>query len=85
MFARSAAAYEWLSRQLTVERLRALLPETADLRIDRYDLPNLWSVNFVIHDLLEEGVAASSRIDSQAKSLGEWLRGGVVDVPVDLL
>jgi hypothetical protein len=56
-----------------------------DLRIDRYDLPNLRSINFVIHDLLEEGVAASSRIDSQAKSLGEWLRARVVDVPVDLL
>jgi len=85
VFARSAAAYGWLSGQLTVERLRALLPETVDLRIDRYDLPNLWSINFVIHDLLEEGVAASSRIDSQAKSLGEWLRARVVDVPVDLL
>ncbi len=85
VFARSAEAYEWLAGELTVERLRVLLPETADLRIDRYDLPNLWSLNFVIHDLLEEGVAASSRIDGQAKSLGEWLRARVVDVPTALL
>ena len=34
---------------------------------------------------LEEGVAASSRIDAQAKSLGEWLRARHVDVPVDVL
>jgi len=85
VFTRSAEAYEWMAGQLTVDRLRELLPETADLHIDRYDLPNLWSLNFVIHDLLEEGVAASSRIDGQAKSLGEWLRARVVDVPVDLL
>jgi len=85
VFARSAEAYEWLAGQLTVPRLRELLPETADLRIDRFDLANLWSLNFVIHDLLEEGVAASTRIDGQAKSLGEWLRARVVDVPVDLL
>ncbi len=85
VFARSAEAYEWLAGQLTVARLRELLPETTDLKIDRYDLSNLWSLNFVIHDLLEEGVAASSRIDGQAKSLGEWLRARVVDVPVDLL
>ena len=85
VFARSAAAFDWLAAELTVERLRALLPETADLPIARYDFPNLWSLNFVIHDLLEEGVAASSRIDAQAKSLGEWLRARVVDVPVALL
>ena len=35
--------------------------------------------------LLEEGVAASSRQDAQAKSLGEWLRARVVDVPSALL
>ncbi len=85
VFARSAGAYDWVAGQLTVDRLRELLPETAGLRVDRYDLPNLWSLNFVIHDLLEEGVAASSRIDAQAKSLGEWLRARVVDVPVGLL
>jgi hypothetical protein len=85
VFARSAEAFDWLAGELTVERLRTLLPETAELRIDRYDLPNLWSLNFVIHDLLEEGVAASSRIDGQAKSLGEWLRARVVDVPTGLL
>ena len=85
VFARTAEAYEWLAGQLSVERLRELLPETAGLRIDRYDLPNLWSLNFVVHDLLEEGVAASSRIDAQAKSLGEWLRARVVDIPADLL
>lgn len=85
VFARSAEGYEWVAGLLTVDRLRELLPETADLRIDRFDLPNLWSLNFVIHDLLEEGVAASSRIDAQAKSLGEWLRARVVDVPVGLL
>ena len=36
-------------------------------------------------DLLEEGVAASTRQDGQAKSLGEWLRSRVVDVPEALL
>jgi hypothetical protein len=85
VFARNAEAYDWLSGQLTVDRLSELLPETAHLQVERFDLPNLWSLNFVIHDLLEEGVAASSRIDAQAKSLGEWLRARVVDVPAELL
>ncbi|MDJ0770043.1 MAG: DUF1446 domain-containing protein [Ilumatobacter sp.] len=85
VFARSAEAYEWMAGFLTAERLQSLLPETAELAVDRHLLPNLWSINFVVHDLLEEGVAASTRIDGQAKSLGEWLRARVVEVPAALL
>jgi hypothetical protein len=85
VFARTDAAFEWLSGFLTVDRLRALLPETADLAVERHRLPALRSLNFVIHGLLQEGVAASTRQDAQAKSLGEWLRARVVDIPAALL
>ena len=51
----------------------------------RYRLPGLRSLNFLIHGLLEEGVAASTRQDGQAKSLGEWLRARHVDLPEALL
>ena len=85
VFACSAAAFEWLDRFLTVQRLRELLPEAAPLTVHRYRLPNIWSLNFVIRGLLGEGVASSSRQDPQAKSLGEWLRARIVDVPAELL
>lgn len=85
VFVRSDEAWAWLDGFLTVDRLRSLLPEAAGLAIDRHPLPNLRSVNFVVHGLLEEGVAASTRNDAQAKSLGEWLRARVVDIPRSLL
>jgi len=85
VFARTPEAWAWLDRFLTVERLRELLPEAADLDIERHPLPNLLSVNFVLRGILGEGVAASTRQDGQAKSLGEWLRARVVDVPAPLL
>jgi hypothetical protein len=85
VFARSDEAWAWLDEFLTVEQLRALLPEVAKLTVDRYRLPAIRSLNFVIHGLLEEGVAASTRQDAQAKSLGEWLRARVVDLPEALL
>ena len=85
IFARSDAAWAWLDSFLTVERLRELLPETNDLAVERYRLGALRSLNFVIHDLLQEGVAASTRQDAQAKGLGEWLRSRVVDLPASLL
>jgi hypothetical protein len=85
LFARSAAAYAWLEQFLTLERLAELMPEAAGLEIRRYPLPNLWSINVVVVGLLEEGVAASSRQDGQAKSLGEYLRAKHADVPRALL
>ena len=85
VFARSADAFEWIDGFLSIQRLGDLLPEAAPLRVDRHRLPNIWSLNFVIHGLLGDGVAASDRQDPQAKSLGEWLRARVVEVPEELL
>jgi hypothetical protein len=85
VFARSDEAWAWLDDFLTTERLRSLLPEVAQFNVDRIRLPALRSLNFVIHGILEEGVAAATRQDGQAKSLGEWLRARVVDIPESLL
>ena len=75
----------WLLETLTVERVKELLPEAADLEVEVFELANLGGVNVLIHGLLGEGVAASSRFDPQAKALGEWLRSRHVDVPEALL
>ena len=85
VYARNEAGWAWLDRSLTVDRLRELLPETAELAIDRYRYPNLRALNFVIHGLLQEGVAASTRQDAQAKAVGEWLRARVVAAPSSCL
>jgi hypothetical protein len=85
VFARTDDAYSWLAQHLTVERLQELLPEAAGLPVERFELPNIWSLNFVIHGLLQEGVAASTRQDGQAKGLGEWLRARIVDLPLQLV
>ena len=42
-----------------MDELRTLLPGTGSLDIDRYELPNLRALNFVVHGLLGAGVAAS--------------------------
>ena len=78
-------AYDWLTDYLTMERLRELLPETESLRVERYELPTLRAVNFVIVGLLGEGVASSVRLDPQAKGLGEFVRSRLVDVPTRLI
>lgn len=83
---RDDAGYAWACEHLTVERLRGLLgPEAAQLRVKRFDLPNLRALNVVVHGLLGEGVASSARPDPQAKGLGEYLRSRIVDIPQSLL
>ena len=86
VFARTDEAWAWLDGFLTVDRLRALLPETADLAVDRHRLPAPALAQ------LRDPRAARRRAwrrrparTRQAKSLGEWLRARVVDVPAALL
>jgi hypothetical protein len=81
VWARDDAAGAFLQDWLTIERLVALCPDFAPFPIERHPLPNLRAINFVIRGLLGEGVAASSRIDPQAKTLGEYVRAKRIDVP----
>ncbi|MFC9240917.1 acyclic terpene utilization AtuA family protein [Streptomyces decoyicus] len=81
VWARTDQAWRWLAHELTVERFRELLPETAGLPVDRHVLPNLRALNFVVDGLLGEGVAAQARFDPQAKAVGEWLRARHMDIP----
>ncbi|MEE2703051.1 MAG: acyclic terpene utilization AtuA family protein [Myxococcota bacterium] len=84
-WARTPEAYLWMADFLTSERIQELYPEARDKRVERFDLPNILSVNFVIHGLLGEGVSASLRTDPQAKMLGEELRVARVPIPESLL
>ncbi|MFF0728665.1 acyclic terpene utilization AtuA family protein [Streptomyces sp. NPDC004134] len=85
VWARSGAAWPWLAHTLTVERFRALLPETAPFPVVRHVLPHLRALNFTVDGLLGEGVASQARFDPQAKALGEWLRTRHADIPEELL
>lgn len=85
VWARSSSGYAWLADYLTVARFRHLVPDSEGLEVRRFPFPNIRALNFVIVGLLGEGVAASTRFDPQAKSLGEYLRSRLVDLPESLL
>ena len=85
VWARTPQAYAWLASYLTIDRFKALIFEARELEVERYELPNLLALNFVVKGLLGDGVAASLRSDPQAKTLGEYLRAKLVDIPAALL
>jgi hypothetical protein len=73
VWARHAADYPALVGWLTCEKLAELLPEAAAHPIERYEMRNLWAVNFVIRGLL----AHRDPLDPQGKALGERLRARI--------
>ena len=52
--------------------------------VERYDLPNMRSLNFYIKGMLGGGASSNHRIDKQAKSLGEYLGAKLIDAPTAL-
>ena len=84
IWAKTPEAFGFLHDYLTVDKFRELLPDTTEFEIERFDLPNLYALNFYIHGILGEGVSSSVRIDGQAKTMGEYLRAKIIDVPSEL-
>ena len=76
VWARNDEDYAFLRDHLGIARLKELLPEASV--VERYPLPNLRAVLFVLRGLLGDGVSSSTRVDPQAKSLGEWLRARLI-------
>ena len=85
VWSKNPEAYGYLFDFLTIDKLKELLPDLKPFEIDRFELPNILSLNFYIHGILQDGVSSSTRMDGQAKSLGEYLRAKKINVPKKIL
>ena len=85
VWAKTPEAYAFLKVFLTTEKLKELLRDMSGFEMERYEFPNLLAVNFYIKGVLGEGVAASMRSDPQAKTLGEYLRAKVIEMPESIV
>ena len=85
VWSKNPEAYGYLFNFLTIDKLKELLPDLKPFEIDRFELPNILSLNFYIHGILQDGVSSSTRMDGQAKSLGEYLRAKKINVPKIIL
>ena len=85
VWAKNSKSFAFLIKYLSEEKLKELLPDLKDFKIERFELANINSLNFYIHGILEDGVSSNNRKDSQAKSLGEYLRAKIISVPKEIL
>ncbi|WPH04395.1 Hypothetical protein R9X50_00728600 [Acrodontium crateriforme] len=79
--------WEWLRRTLSTERIKMLLADEwkQGKKIDRFELPNIYAVHFLLHDHLDRGVSCSSTYDFLGKNVAEFLRSKHVDIPLKFL
>jgi len=85
VWAKNSQTFSFLYNFLTVDRLKDLLPDLREFKIERYELSNIKSLNFYIYDILQDGVSSNDRKDGQAKSLGEYLRAKKIKVPQSII
>ena len=85
IWAKNANSFAFLHDFLTVKKLKELLPDLNQYKIERFELANINSLNFYIHDILQDGVSSNDKKDGQAKSLGEYLRAKKVKVPQSII
>ncbi|MBW3596808.1 MAG: hypothetical protein KY475_05970 [Planctomycetes bacterium] len=70
VMADSPEGYEILLRELTAERVGQFFQGLGVSRVERYELPKVQALNFVLYDALAGGASLSLRIDTQGKLLG---------------
>ena len=82
-----STSWDWLRTYLTIPKLKEMFGESWDDKfyIERVEFPKIMAVHFVVYGVLGRGVSGSSRLDSFAKGMGDWLRDVEVDIPSILL
>ena len=78
------AHYDLLRAELTAARVKAHLAELVRGKVERFELPKVWALNFLLHEALGGGGTLSLRTDSQGKVLSSALLRLEVDVPDDV-
>lgn len=68
VFAYEAASYQWLLEELTEERVEQFFSPMGISRVQRYPVPGLLAIKFVIRNALDGGGAHSLRADNQGKT-----------------
>jgi hypothetical protein len=85
LIADSEAIYELLLRELTAARVKEHFGPLVRGEVDRYEVPNLRALNFILHDSLGGGGSASLLTDAQGKTHAQALLRLELDVPDSLL
>ena len=72
--------YPILVREVTADRVKHFFGEMVKGNVERFELPNLGALNFLLHEALGGGGTLSLRVDAQGKTLGAALLRMEIDI-----
>lgn len=85
VIARSEAIYAWVLEHLTPAFVKRYFDDVCEGEVERFELPNLLAVNFLLHQSLGGGGTRSLLLDAQGKTYAQYLLAAMVEVPEGLL
>tara|TARA_B100000700_G_C14810668_1_gene745006 strand:- start:217 stop:549 length:333 start_codon:yes stop_codon:yes gene_type:complete len=77
--------YQWAKKNLTSVVIKKYFKSVVKGDVERYELPNLWALNFILHDSLGGGGSESLINDAQGKTHGQALAMMEVEIPEDII
>jgi hypothetical protein len=84
VIARREEWYPIIAEALTVERVRKHFTGICHGEVERFELPNLWALNFLLHNTLGGGGTVSLKLDAQGKTLSSAMLRMEIEVPDDI-
>ncbi len=78
------AGFEWLRAELTAERVAEFFHGLGATRVERFELPRVQALNFLLYNALAGGASQSLRIDTQGKLLGTAILDLALPAPENL-
>jgi hypothetical protein len=81
VIAYTEAGFRLLQRDLTAARVKAHFAAICLGPVERFEVPNLWALNFILHDSLGGGGSESVKTDAQGKTHGLALLRMELDLP----
>ena len=85
VIARSESIYDWILEHLTPAFVKRYFDDVCQGEVERFELPNLLAVNFLLHRSLGGGGTSSLLLDAQGKTYAQFLLAAEVEAPEELL
>ena len=81
VIAKNQKDYELLKGYLTEKRVKEHFGEMVKGKVERFELPNLWALNFLLHEALDGGGTVSLMTDAQGKTFSTAMLRMWIEVP----
>ncbi|MFP8489990.1 hypothetical protein ACKGJO_12955 [Gracilimonas sp. Q87] len=85
IIARHPEIYSFLEKNLTAERVKEHMKHVCKGEVERYEMPNIGALNFMLNESLGGGGTVSLKLDAQGKTHASQVLRMDVDVPENLL